>query len=166
MTGIRLRIRLVAALAAVLLLGAACANDDGTEPSGGDTGSGGTTAATGATGATGDTMGGGGKDTAGYGDAGGGEDDSEGDGAAEGEITLQANNYAFDPAEIEVRSGEEISVKNGNANTPHTFTVDGTDIDLELSPLDVEDTTIDLEPGSYAFHCRFHAQMTGTMTVT
>ena len=31
--------------------------------------------------------------------------------------------------------------------------------------MDSEDVTIDLDPGSYDFICRFHAQMTGTLTV-
>jgi plastocyanin len=167
MTRSRLRFRLVAALLVALPLVAACANDDGSEASGGgETGpavsapTGAT--ATGSTGATGDD----GKDTPGYGDTDGGEDDPEGEDDAGGQVTLQANNFAFDPAELRVKSGKEINVKNGNANTPHTFTVEGTDIDLELSPLDVEDVEIDLDPGEYGFLCRFHDGMTGTLTVT
>ncbi|MEX2203406.1 MAG: cupredoxin domain-containing protein, partial [Actinomycetota bacterium] len=92
-----------------------------------------------------------------------GEDDG-GDGSAA--VTVQVNNFLFAPSDIEVTAGSEIEVKNGNANTPHTFTVEGTDVDLELSPMDSEDLTIDLDPGSYDVICRFHGQMTATLTVT
>ncbi|MGH2635167.1 MAG: cupredoxin domain-containing protein, partial [Actinomycetota bacterium] len=107
-------------------------------------------------------------DTGGYGDAGGGGDDSDGDDSGGGggpDIDVQANNFAFSPTEVEIEAGEDIHVKNGNANTPHTFTVDGTDIDLQLDPQEVEEARIDLDPGNYDFRCAIHAQMTGTLTV-
>lgn len=174
MTGARPRIRLVAALAATLLLGAACANDDGSDAAAG-TGSTGSTA-TGASGGSGTTAstgssdggGGGGRYDYGSGGGGGGGNDDGGsdDSGGGGAIALTADNFAFSPTALEVKSGAEISIENAAPGTPHTFTVDGTDIDLELSPGDVEDETIDLDPGTYAFHCRFHASMTGTLTVT
>jgi plastocyanin len=158
-------IRLAAALAIVLLVSAACANDD-PGPASGDPGTTGTTAAdvSGPTASTG--MGDDG--TAGYGDAGsgygkgGGDDGGGGSGA---KIDVQANNFSFDPAELEFEAGEDIHVKNGNANTPHTFTVDGTDIDVRLDPLEEAEVTLDLDPGAYDFHCEFHPQMTGTLTI-
>lgn len=163
MTGTRLGNRLVAALAVLLLLGAACANDGGSEAAGEDTGSEGTTSSTGATGEDG-TPGGG----YGYGGGGGGDDSDDEGGSEDGgsEITLTVNSFLFDPAELEVPSGTVITVKNANAQTPHTFTVNGTDVDLGLEPLQTGEATIDLDPGTYDFHCRLHTQMTGTLTVT
>ena len=149
-----IRVRLLAGLVVVLLLGAACGKDDGSDAAGGSSASATTTGANGSTGGDG-TMGG-------YG--GGGATGHDGSGSED--ITVTANNFAFDPTEVEVASGDEIHVKNGNANTPHTFTVDGTDIDLHLDPLEVEDAKVDLDPGSYDFHCSIHPQMTGTLTVT
>ena len=149
MTESRMRSRAMIALAALLLLGAACGSDDG---AGGPYGGGGASPTSG-----GGAAGGGG------GDGGGGEDDGGGGSAA---VTVQVNNFLFAPSDIEVAAGSEIEVKNGNANTPHTFTVEGTDIDLELSPMDSEDVTIDLDPGSYDVICRFHGQMSATLTVT
>jgi plastocyanin len=137
------------ALAALLLLGAACGSDGG---AGGPYGGGGASPTSG-----GGAAGGGGDD------GGGGEDDGGGGSAA---VTVQVNNFLFAPSNIEVAAGSEIEVKNGNANTPHTFTVEGTNIDLELSPMDSEDVTIDVDPGSYDVICRFHGQMTATLTVT
>lgn len=148
MTESRMRSRAMIALAALLLLGAACGSDDG---AGGPYGGGGASPTSGGGAA------GGGEDN------GGGEDDGGGGSAA---VTVQVNNFLFAPSNIEVAAGSEIEVKNGNANTPHTFTVEGTDIDLELSPMDSEDVTIDLDPGSYDVICRFHGQMSATLTVT
>ena len=94
--------------------------------------------------------------------------DGSGDGEGATAATVTTNNFSFDPAEFEVASGSEITVKNGNANTPHTFTIPGTDVDAEVGPLESEDATIDLDPGTYDFICKFHeAQgMVGTLTVT
>jgi len=176
MTRTRRWTRPAIALAAVLLLGAACADDDGSDSAAG-TGSTGT-AGTGSTGGDGTTASTGSSDDGGggrydYGGGGGGYggsggDDSGGDAEHDGdvEIALTADNFAFAPTAIEAKTGSEIAVENANAGTSHTFTVDGTAIDLELGPGDVEDVTIDLDPGAYDFHCRFHASMTGTLTVT
>jgi plastocyanin len=143
--------RFLAALATAVFLLAACGGDGA-----GDTAAGGTEP-TGAT-AEDDAMGGygtGGNDTGG--------DTGAGGGTAAG---LQANNFSFDPTELDVAAGSELEVRNGNASTPHTFTVDGTDVDVELAPLASESVTIDLDPGKYDFACRFHPQMTGTLAVT
>jgi plastocyanin len=145
MTDLRWRSRSMIALVAMLILGAACGGDGS---AGGPYGGGGASPTTGG--------------VAGGDDDGEGEDDGNGSAA----VTVQVNNFLFAPSDIEVAAGSEIEVKNGNANTPHTFTVEGTDVDLELSPMDSEDVTIDLDPGSYDVICRFHGQMTATLTVT
>ncbi len=172
MTRTRSWLRPAIALATVLLLGAACANDDGSDSAAGTGSTGAATTGGGTTASTGSTdNGGGGRYDYGSGGGGGnddsGMDDSGGeDGDHAGHVALTADNFAFAPTAIEAKAGSEISIENANAATPHTFTIDGTAIDLELSPGDVEDVTIDLDPGAYDFHCRFHASMTGTLTVT
>jgi len=138
MSETRAHVRLALALAALLLVGAACGDGSEAPPADGEQ----TPVATGATGPTGG--------------------DDEGSGAA----TVQANNFSFDPSELEVPAGTEIEVRNGNANTPHTFTISDTQIDVELGGLGSEIVVLDLDPGTYDFLCRFHPQMTGTITVT
>lgn len=151
MTETRIRSRAVVGIATLLLIGA-CGSDGG----GGGSGGGG-------------YYGGGGGDTTGTTAAGGamagGGDDGGGDDSGSTAATVQVNNFLFSPSDIEVAAGSEIEVENGNASTPHTFTVQGTDIDLELSPMDSEDVTIDLDPGTYDVICRFHGQMKATLTV-
>jgi plastocyanin len=83
-----------------------------------------------------------------------------------GGTVVTANNFAFTPNEVTVASGDTITARNGNPITPHTFTVEETDIDVSLAAGSSEDVTIDLDPGEYGFVCTIHGQMTGTLTVT
>jgi plastocyanin len=148
-------IRRLLALAAIVLLAAACAGSGGGAES--ETGAGGGAkgggyygnrgAGTESTGATGET------EEAGAGDA---------------ELSVALNNYLFDPARIEVASGASIALQNANANTPHTFTVKGTEIDVSIEPLASETAVIDLDPGSFVVFCRLHTSfdMEAELTVT
>jgi plastocyanin len=81
--------------------------------------------------------------------------------SANADLSVSLNNYLFDPATVKVSSGDVVAVRNGNAKTPHTFTVVGedVDVDLELAPLTTETTTIDLAPGTYQLICRFHRSL-------
>jgi len=82
--------------------------------------------------------------------------------------TLTEVNYQFTPAKFTVHQGDTITVSDTNPTTPHTFTVEGTDIDVANEAQTSQEVTIDLPPGTYTFFCRFHrAQgMEGTLTVT
>jgi plastocyanin len=143
-----------AGLLALALVGVACADSGG-----GDAGSGGDPSSPSATGSTG---GGGG-----YGGGGGTTGSSGSEGGGNSVRTVTQVNYQFTPAKITVEQGDTITVSDTNPSTPHTFTISGTDIDVANDPMESQDVTIDLEPGTYDFICRFHeAQgMTGTLTV-
>jgi len=164
-----LRGRLLALTFLVALVAAACGGNGNDAGSAGDTTGGAATGTSSSTGASGSS-----DDAGRYGGSGNGDEtatgesgDDHGMGSGEEEgPTIQANNFSFDPSEVSVESGEDLYLKNGNANTPHTFTVDGTDVDVELAPLASDEVKVDLDPGTYDFHCRFHADMTGTLTVT
>ena len=107
--------------------------------------------------------GGGGYGQGGYGGGGGG-----GGGGGASTMTVTQANYTFSPSTFTVASGDTITVKNGTPSTPHTFTIDGQDVDVTVSPATSQDVTIDLPAGTYPFFCRFHQAegMTGTLTVT
>jgi plastocyanin len=147
------------------LLGAACANSDG----GANAGAGGDTSSP-ATGGGGAYGGGGGAYGGGGGAYGhGGTTGSTGSGGAGTSVlTLTQVNYQFTPGTITVAHGDTITVTDTNPSTPHTFTIAGTDIDVANDPMGSQDVSIDLEPGTYDFFCRFHKSqgMTGTLTVT
>lgn len=154
------RLAALAALAALMLTATACGGSGGDEDAG-QTGAaggmqggyygggrlGGETGPTAPTGATGQT-----------GEAGAG-------GAS---LSVALNNYLFDPARIEAESGVTIELQNANANTPHTFTVRGTEIDVSLEPLTSDAAVIDLDPGSYTVICKLHTSfdMQAELTVT
>ena len=160
MTGVRMRA--LVGLAALSVLAAACggdANDTGGSMGGGPTG---------ATAATGPTDSG---DDPGAGSLYGGSNEMTGATGATGanaDVSVSLNNYLFDPGTVKVGMGDVVAVRNGNARTPHTFTVVGEDVDLELAPLTTETVTIDLAPGTYELICRFHESlgMTGTLKVS
>jgi plastocyanin len=159
----RLGTKLTVAITALLMLAAACGKSDNSGPSAG----GGTTGSSGSQGSSGSS--GGGAYGGGYDNGGGGNGGSGSSGGPQAfVIAIQQNNYSFDPATFTVNSGDAITIKNGNAGTPHNFTVKGTSIDVTNDPLGSQDVTIDLQPGTYQFFCKFHVQlgMKGTLTVT
>jgi plastocyanin len=110
--------------------------------------------------------GGGGYGQGGYGGGGGGGDGGGGGGTST--MTVTQANYSFTPSTFSVASGDTITVKNSTPSTPHTFTIDGENVDVTVSPATSQDVKIDLPAGTYPFFCRFHqaSGMTGTLTVT
>lgn len=157
MRGVRMRV--LVGLAALSVLAAACGGD--ANDAGGSMGAG-ATAATGATDSG---------DDPGAGSLYGGSNemtDATGATGANADVSVSLNNYLFDPGTVKAVTGDVVAVRNGNARTPHTFTVVGEDVDLELAPLTTETVTIDLAPGTYELICRFHESlgMTGTLKVS
>ena len=156
------RIHVLVGLAALSVLAAACGDD--ANDAGGSMGAG----PTGATAATGATDSG---DDPGAGSLYGGSNEMTGATGATGanaDVSVSLNNYLFDPGTVKVDEGDVVAVRNGNARTPHTFTVVAEDVDLELAPLTTETVTIDLAPGTYELICRFHESlgMTATLKVS
>ncbi|HEY7660179.1 MAG TPA: cupredoxin domain-containing protein [Actinomycetota bacterium] len=161
--------RLVIGLLALVLLAVACGSEPEESSDGGGTQTGaGQTGASGA-GATGDSNPPGGYYGGAPGSTGSSGATSTGStGSAAGDVSVSLNNYLFQPTDVEVNSGDVVSVRNDNTRTPHTFTVTGEDVDLELAPMETETAEIDLAPGTYDLICRFHEElgMVGTLTVT
>ena len=104
----------------------------------------------------------------GYGDGGDTGSTGSADGGQDVARTVTVVNYQFSPATVKVASGDAIELTNTNPQTPHTFTVDGEDIDVSLDPGSSNTVTIDLPPGTYPFECTFHSSMgmRGTLKVS
>lgn len=102
----------------------------------------------------------------GYGSSSGSDSGSSGGGVSV--LTLTQVNYRFSPAMITVHHGDTLTVSDTNPSTPHTFTIESSTIDVANQPQQSQDVTIDLEPGTYTFYCRFHRSsgMEGTLVVT
>jgi len=71
--------------------------------------------------------------------------------------------FGFSPTELSVTEGQTISITN-TGDVSHTFTTDDDAIDQTISPGETVDVTL-TGVASGGFHCRFHSQMTGTLTV-
>jgi plastocyanin len=61
------------------------------------------------------------------------------DRAKDADVSVSLNNYLFDPGTVKVDDGGVVAIRNGNARTPHTFTVVGEDVDLEARAADDRD---------------------------
>ena len=126
---------LCAAVAVLALVGAACGGDDGSE-----VGSGATPAAGGATTAAGSTDGG---------------------GAADQTVTIK--DFTFDPSELTVDASTTIEVVNED-DAEHSFTLDDDSVSQDVQP--GESATVTIDPAaSIGWHCEFHPDMTGSITV-
>jgi plastocyanin len=103
----------------------------------------------------------GGDDTPPAGDGGGPSESASGEGEGGADLTIV--DFSFSPAELSVTEGQTITVTNIGENA-HTFTTDDGVIDETVSAGETEEITL-TGVASGGFHCRFHSQMTGTLTV-
>jgi plastocyanin len=94
--------------------------------------------------------------------ANGGGSPSESAGSGGG-ADLTIVDFAFSPTELTVTEGQTISINN-TGDVSHTFTTDDGAIDQTISPGETVDVTL-TGVTTGGFHCRFHSQMTGTLTV-
>ena len=75
--------------------------------------------------------------------------------------------FQFDPSDFSVSAGTSLELDN-EGEAPHTFTVQGESIDVQVAAGENGTATIDLPAGDYDVICRFHQGqgMVATMTVT
>ena len=92
---------------------------------------------------------------------GGGGSETESDGGGGADLTIV--DFSFSPQDLSVTEGQTITVSN-IGETSHTFTTDDGAIDETISPGDTVEITL-TGVASGGFHCRFHSQMTGNLTV-
>jgi plastocyanin len=79
---------------------------------------------------------------------------------------VQIANYSFKPGTLTVKAGTKVSFTNQDA-APHTATSNQSGAFDTGTLAKGQSKTVTLsKPGTYAFHCAFHAFMTGTITVT
>jgi plastocyanin len=93
---------------------------------------------------------------------------SEDTGSASDEqtISVTAKDLAFDPTSADAKAGEVYFEVKNDDTTKHTFTIDDTDVDIQLDPGKSGEAEADLEAGTYEWHCTIHSSMTGTLTVS
>jgi plastocyanin len=80
--------------------------------------------------------------------------------------TISIGNFAFNPANIEVPVGTQLTWSNED-DVPHTIvSTDGGPV-IKSPPLDTDQkfTTVLERPGTYRYFCSLHPHMTGTIVV-
>jgi plastocyanin len=87
-----------------------------------------------------------------------------------GKITVEAFDIHFDVGTIKTSAGPlEVTFTNKGA-LDHTFTIEGTSLDLKASPNETKTGTVTLEKGTYHYKCTVdgHASqgMKGTIEVS
>jgi plastocyanin len=89
-------------------------------------------------------------------------------GGGENELQLTASNFAWDKTTLDMTAGSEVSVEVRNEDTAqHSFTFEAASVDeVVAGGGDATATFTAPAAGSHPFRCKFHASMTGTVTVT
>ena len=92
--------------------------------------------------------------------------------SAGSDFGIVMKDFEFDPSCMTAKNTQKLDLEN-DGNTSHTFTIDGTPIDVELAPGDSQELDPPgdaLAPGDYTFYCKFHGTpdgggMSGTITI-
>jgi plastocyanin len=88
---------------------------------------------------------------------------ADGGGGGGGGADLTIVDFNFSPTELSVSEGQTITVTNIGESS-HTFTTDDDAVDETIGAGETVEITM-TGVASGGFHCRFHSQMTGTITV-
>lgn len=82
---------------------------------------------------------------------------------------VDADNFFFSPSALVGSASQTLTITVKNQGTaPHTFTIDGAGVDVEVLPGQEQDVTVTFpDSGSVGFYCRFHvgSGMKGQLTV-
>jgi plastocyanin len=85
--------------------------------------------------------------------------------AAGGEVDVAIADFAFDPADIQAAVGQTVTFTN-NDSAPHTATLDdGSCTTPNISTGGSDGLTFNAA-GTYPFHCNVHPNIKGTITVS
>ena len=82
--------------------------------------------------------------------------------------TIVVQGLSFTPDDASFAKGTTVTLDNSQSSEDHTFTVNGTTIDVVLHSGEKKKVTLKLSPGTYIFVCTYHEfeGMTGQLTIT
>ena len=79
--------------------------------------------------------------------------------------SVELADFAFRPDCLSADAGATITLDN-TGDAPHTFTVEGTDVDVDLDAGASGNAILaGVDPGTYVVTCTFHPQMEATLTI-
>jgi plastocyanin len=79
---------------------------------------------------------------------------------------VRIENFAFEPRELDIAAGTIVTWQNAD-DVPHTATSKDDPQVFDSGPLDTDDkfSFTFSKPGTYAYYCKVHPHMTGTVVV-
>lgn len=75
------------------------------------------------------------------------------------------DNFAFSPATLQVKMGQQVTWTNNQQGVAHTVTADGGAFDHPM-PSGATFSFAFANAGSFAYHCKIHPSMHGTIVVS
>jgi plastocyanin len=88
-----------------------------------------------------------------------------GSGGGGGSQSVEIKNFAFNPAALTVKAGDKVTWKNSDS-AAHTVTFDDGSADSnDIANNATFDHTFSTA-GTFAYHCKIHTNMKGTITVS
>lgn len=82
------------------------------------------------------------------------------------DVTVTAEDFSFDKATISAKPGQVVNVTLKNdGSAEHSFTVGSTDV-TEAEGGEEGSGSFTASEGTTEFHCKYHSQMKGTITVS
>jgi plastocyanin len=84
--------------------------------------------------------------------------------AAAGKAEVKIDNFNFSPAALKVKAGTQITWTNGD-DVPHTVVSDGEAFKSKVLGTGEKFTFTAAKPGTYAYSCSIHPNMTGKVVV-
>lgn len=79
-------------------------------------------------------------------------------------VAVAIADRSFDPDPVEAKIGEAIQWTNEDS-VPHTATLDDVDCGTDQLSRGQQGVLVFTEAGTYAYHCRIHSSMRGTVTI-
>jgi plastocyanin len=81
-------------------------------------------------------------------------------------VTVTAADLAYVNTNPVVKAGEvTVVLSNLDTGVPHDLSIDGVGVSGDCTGPCTVELHFSAIPGSYAFHCTFHPDMTGSLTV-
>ena len=78
---------------------------------------------------------------------------------------MAINNFAFSPATLQVKLGQQVTWTNQQPGVTHTVTADGGTFDHPMPSGATFSFTL-ATAGSFAYHCKIHPSMHGTIVAS
>ncbi len=90
--------------------------------------------------------------------------DSSSSPAASVGASLTVKDFEFSPGSLSVASGSSTITVMNTGTHKHSFTLDDDSVSQDIEPGESQTVTVNLTADA-PFHCKFHTQMTGTLTI-